>query len=61
MANPIQFVKEAWSELRKVVWPTKRDTIRITLAVIVLSLVVAAFLGGIDFGLTELFKYVANR
>jgi preprotein translocase subunit SecE len=61
MANPVQFVREAWSELRKVVWPTRRDTIRITFAVIVLSLLVAAFLGGIDFGLTELFKVLTNR
>jgi len=61
MANPIQFVREAWSELKKVVWPTRREVIRITFAVIVLSLIVAAFLGGIDFGLTELFKFLANR
>jgi preprotein translocase subunit SecE len=61
MTNPVQFVKEAWSELRKVVWPTRKEVVRITFAVIVLSLLVAAFLGGIDFGLTELFKFLANR
>ncbi|MBI2607650.1 MAG: preprotein translocase subunit SecE [Candidatus Doudnabacteria bacterium] len=59
MANPIQFVKEAWGELRKVVWPTRRETIRITVAVILLSLAVALFLGAVDFGLNELFKFLS--
>jgi len=60
MANPIQFIKEAKSELTKVVWPTKQEVIRITIAVIILSVVVAAFLGAIDFGLTKLFEYLVN-
>jgi len=60
MVNPVQFTREAWSELKKVVWPTKKEVIRITFAVIVLSLLVAAFLGGIDYGLTELFKFLAG-
>lgn len=61
MANPVQFTREAWSELKKVVWPTRKETIRITIAVIILSLAVAVFLGAVDFGLTELFKYLAKR
>jgi preprotein translocase subunit SecE len=61
MANPIQFIKEARSELTKVVWPSRRETIRITIAVIVLSLTVAIFLGAVDFGLTKLFELVVNK
>ncbi len=61
MTNPIQFLKEARSEMTKVVWPSKQQTIRITIAVVVLSLVVAVFLGAIDYGLTKLFDYFVNR
>jgi preprotein translocase subunit SecE len=61
MTNPIQFIKEARAELTKVVWPTRRETIRITIAVVILSLVVAAFLGGVDFGLTKLFEFIVNN
>lgn len=61
MVNPIQFIKEARSELTKVVWPSRRDTIRITIAVVILSLVVAVFLGAVDFGLTKLFEYIVNK
>lgn len=44
-----QFVKEAKSELKKVTWPTKRDTWRYTLAVVFISLGTAAFLGLCDY------------
>ncbi len=54
MANPVQFVKEAKSELTKVVWPSRKETLRITLAVVALSLLVAIFLGAVDYGLTKL-------
>ena len=58
MANPIQFIKEARAELTKVVWPSRAETIRVTIAVIVLSLSVAVFLGLVDFGLTKLLDWV---
>ena len=48
------FLKEARIELKKVTWPTRHDTVRYTLAVILLSLAVAAFLGALDVGFTFL-------
>ncbi|MEJ0021139.1 MAG: preprotein translocase subunit SecE [Candidatus Doudnabacteria bacterium] len=61
MTNPIQFLKEARVELTKVVWPSRKETIRITIAVVLLSLAVAAFLGAVDYGLTALFEYIVNH
>jgi preprotein translocase subunit SecE len=61
MTNPIQFIREVRSELAKVVWPGRPQIVRTTLAVILLSLVVAAFLGAVDYGLTELIEYGVNR
>lgn len=61
MTNPWQFIKEAKNELFKVIWPTRREIIRITVTVIAISLVVAAFLGAIDYGLDKLFKYVVDK
>ncbi|MBI4363219.1 MAG: preprotein translocase subunit SecE [Candidatus Doudnabacteria bacterium] len=54
MTNPLQFIKEAKNELMKVVWPSRQEILRITIAVILLSLAVALFLGAVDFGLTKL-------
>jgi preprotein translocase SecE subunit len=36
------------SELRKVAWPTQRETINLTIVVIALSIAVGLFLGGFD-------------
>jgi preprotein translocase subunit SecE len=50
----VTFLKEVRLEMKKVNWPTRRETIRYTLIVIGVSLVVAAFLGGWDFIFTTL-------
>jgi preprotein translocase subunit SecE len=48
------FLKEAWFELKKVNWPSRKETIRYTLIVIVVLTIVALYLGGIDFLFTRL-------
>lgn len=42
------FLREAREELKKVVWPTRKQLIQHTLVVIAVSLVVAAILGAFD-------------
>lgn len=44
----IQYLKDSKTELKKVVWPSKKETINLTLLVIFISLGVALFLGLID-------------
>ncbi len=51
------FLKEARLEMKKVNWPTKQETLRYTLIVIGVSLVVAIYLGGLDF----IFTQILNR
>ncbi len=46
------FIKEARIELRKVVWPARKETVQVTLAVIVMIIAVALFLWLIDWGLS---------
>ena len=53
----ITYIKESRAELKKVVWPTRQEATRSTLAVIVISGAVALFLGGLDF----LFQFVLDR
>ena len=53
-----QYVKDSKRELKKVVWPTKKDVKNHTLLVIGFSLGMAIFLGVIDFGLSELIKNI---
>jgi preprotein translocase subunit SecE len=56
--NPITFVRDVRSELRKVAWPTQRETINLTAVVIALSVAVGLFLGGTDFVFQELFRFL---
>jgi preprotein translocase subunit SecE len=51
-----QFLKEVRQEVRKVTWPTKAETIRYSIMVIVASLVVAAYLGGVDYVVSSVLK-----
>ncbi|MEA2006789.1 MAG: preprotein translocase subunit SecE [Patescibacteria group bacterium] len=48
MNKAISFVKEAYVELKKVNWPSRKQTINYTLVVIGASIAVAVFLGILD-------------
>jgi len=52
--TPVIFLKEVQEELKKVVWPTRDEVIRLTSVVILISLIVGLFLGGVDFILAKL-------
>lgn len=48
------YLREVWSELRKTVWPTGSELRQMTGVVIVTVVLLGAFLGALDFGLTAL-------
>lgn len=52
MPNVINFLKEVKEELGKVSWPTREQTIRYTVLVIIVAVTVGLFLGGLDYILT---------
>ena len=45
---PARFLQEVIAELKKVTWPTREETIKLTVVVVVISVVVGAFIGGLD-------------
>ncbi|NQT48236.1 MAG: preprotein translocase subunit SecE [Chloroflexi bacterium] len=53
-----RFFRDTISELRKVVWPTRQETTRLTLVVLAVCIVVGIILFAIDYGFTELAKKV---
>ena len=59
--NPIEFLKEVKNELAKVVWPSRAETLKYTITVIVFSVVVSLILGAGDFALLKIFEKVLNR
>lgn len=57
-AKVIRFLKEAKIELRKVTWPTPRQTLASTSVVIIVVIIVSIFLGIVDFGLAKAIRLV---
>ncbi|MCL4555036.1 MAG: preprotein translocase subunit SecE [Actinobacteria bacterium] len=53
-----RFLREVRSELRKVLWPNRRETVVFTSVVIVAVLIVAAAIAVMDGVFTELLKLV---
>lgn len=61
MASIIRFFLEVKSELAKVVWPSRQETIKYTAAVILISVAVAVILGAVDYGLIKLLETFINK
>jgi len=53
-----QFLKEAKTELKKVTWPTPKQTMASTAVVIILVFIVSLILGIIDFALAKAVKLI---
>ncbi len=51
-----KYLKETGAELRKMTWPTKDELIGSTIVVVVVSLVLALFIGAVDRVLTLLLR-----
>lgn len=62
MANRfVTYIRESREELKRVVWPSRRETTKHTILVVAISIAVAAFLGIIDFGLNRLLQFIIDR
>lgn len=55
------FIGESVAEAKKVVWPTRKETIQTALAVFVLVLIVAAFLAVVDIGFAYMVQWLMGR
>ena len=59
--NPVVFFKEVRSELGKVVWPSRKEAIRLTSLVIGISVGVGIFIGAFDFLFTKIMEILLNK
>ena len=53
-----EFVREVLIEFRKVTWPSRQELLNSTAVVIVVTVVLAFFLGGVDIGLARIVERV---
>ena len=56
----VKFIKDVRSEMKFVKWPTRKMIIGSTIAVLVISIIVGAYLGALDLGLKKVLAYLVN-
>ena len=61
MKKILSFFSEVRSELSKVVWPKRDEVIKLTLIVFVISGVVGAYVGGLDYLFTKLLEVTISN
>lgn len=54
----IDYISSSWTEVRKVEWPNRKETIKLTSAVFIFAIAFGIFVAVIDYGLDKLFKEV---
>lgn len=54
------FFEESKVEIKKVVWPTRKETVATCIAVLVLVLVMSLFLGIVDLGFSKLIAAILS-
>ncbi len=59
--NIVQFLSEVKTELQKVVWPSRSETVKYTLTVILFSVAVSLILGAADFGLLKAITQIVQK
>jgi preprotein translocase subunit SecE len=55
-ASPGEFIRQVQAEMRKVVWPTRQETVTTAIFVAILMTLLAVFFLGVD----SVFGYVVN-
>ena len=56
-----QYLSESKVELKKITWPTRKETTKLTVIVVIFSGIVAIFLGGIDYLLSKLMEFLLKK
>lgn len=58
MASPLTFLKETKDELKKVTWPTRNEVTRLTIIVIIVSIITGLYTGGLDYLFTKIMELI---
>ncbi len=60
LQHAIQFLEESWQELKKVHWPSRKETYAATLVVIILVILISVYLAVVDLGLTKAIQAIID-
>lgn len=58
MTSPVTFIRETYVELKQVIWPTRKEVIRLTAVVVIISVTVGLYIGGLDFLFVKAVEFI---
>jgi preprotein translocase subunit SecE len=61
MRGLTNYIKNSIAEMQKVVWPTRKQALQLTLLIVVVSVVLGLLLSGLDLIWREVFKSLILR
>jgi preprotein translocase subunit SecE len=61
MSNLTNYIKDTIAEMKQVTWPTQKQAFVYTLLVILISVVVALFLGAFDYLFSQGIDFLINK
>ncbi len=56
-----KLISEVIAEIKKVTWLSRREILNLTIMVLVVTIVVALIIGGIDYGFSAFIQYFISR
>ena len=56
----MEFFEESKVEIKKVVWPTRKETVTTCIAVLVVSVVIALYLGVVDLAFSKIVEAILS-
>ncbi|MCU1354761.1 MAG: preprotein translocase subunit SecE [Acidimicrobiales bacterium] len=59
--KPREFVREVNAEMRKVAWPTRSETINLSVIVLVFLVVLTAMIAGLDYGFSKIVLWIIDQ
>lgn len=57
----LAYLRDSWRELKGVTWPTRKESLRLTTAVIIFSTVFGLMIAVVDYGLDKAFRHILIR
>ncbi|MEA3239972.1 MAG: preprotein translocase subunit SecE [Pseudomonadota bacterium] len=58
VGNLVQYFQDSKVELKKVTWPSRKETLSLTWIVLIFVIIISLFLGVSDLGLSKLVKLI---
>ncbi|HSW85769.1 MAG TPA: preprotein translocase subunit SecE [Candidatus Saccharimonadales bacterium] len=56
-----KYIRQSWKELRLVTWPTWKQSVQLTYAVLIFAVIFGATIAAVDYGLDKIFRNILLR